>query len=67
MVPRQLAMYLCRRYTDGSLSTIGRAFGRNHPSVKNAIAVVERAVLERPRLRYQLEAASAHLESRLRP
>ncbi len=63
LVPRQLAMYLCRRYTDASLSEIGRAFQRDLPAVKNAIATVERAALERAPLRYQLEALAAHLDA----
>lgn len=62
--PRQLAMYLCRRYTDASLSEIGRVFGRNHPSVANAIVRVERAILERALLRYQVEELAARLENR---
>jgi chromosomal replication initiator protein len=62
--PRQLAMYLCRRYTDASLSEIGRAFGRNHPAVANAIQRVERAILERAPLRYQVEELAARLEGR---
>ena len=66
LVPRQLAMYLCRRYTDASLSEIGRALGRDHPAVKNALDAVERGILERAPLRYQLEALVARLESRKR-
>ncbi len=62
LVPRQLAMYLCHRYTDASQSEIGRAFGREHPAVKNAIARVERQVLESAPLRYQLESLSARLD-----
>jgi chromosomal replication initiator protein len=62
--PRQLAMYLCRRYTDASLSEIGRLFGRNHPAVANAIQRVERAILERAPLRYQVEELAARLEGR---
>jgi chromosomal replication initiator protein len=62
--PRQLAMYLCRRYTDASLSEIGRMFGRNHPAVANAIQRVERAILERAPLRYQVEELAARLEGR---
>ena len=56
LIPRQLAMYLCRRYTDASLAEIGQAFGRDHPSVRNAISKIERAILERAPLRYQVEA-----------
>jgi chromosomal replication initiator protein len=63
-LPRQLAMYLCRRYTDASLSEIGRLFGRNHPAVANAIQRVERAILERAPLRYQVEELAARLEGR---
>jgi chromosomal replication initiator protein len=62
LVPRQLAMYLCRRYTDASLTRIGRAFDRDHPAVKNAIDRVERQILERAPLRYQFEALASRLE-----
>ncbi len=55
LVPRQLGMYLCRRYTDASLAEIGRALNRDHPSVRNAIRKVERAILEKAPLRYQVE------------
>jgi chromosomal replication initiator protein len=65
LVPRQLAMYLCHRYTQASLTEIARAFDRDHPSVGNAISVVERGILERAPLRYQVEALSAKLEERL--
>jgi len=60
--PRQLAMYLCRRYTDASHGTIGHAFGRDHPSVRNAVMVIERRILERAPLRYRVEALCSRLE-----
>jgi chromosomal replication initiator protein len=62
LVPRQLAMYLCRRYTSASLAEIARAFDRDHPSVSNAVKVVERRILERAPLRYQVEELSARLD-----
>ncbi|MBW1685758.1 MAG: chromosomal replication initiator protein DnaA [Deltaproteobacteria bacterium] len=62
LVPRQLAMYLCRRYTDHPLSRIARAFDRDHPAVSNAVKVVERKILERAPLRYQVEELSARLD-----
>lgn len=62
--PRQLAMYLCRRYTTASLSEIGRALGRDHPAVANALRVVERGLLERAPLRYQVEELAMRLERR---
>ncbi len=64
LLPRQLGMYLCRRYTDASLARIGRAFDRDHPAVANAVAVVERRMLERAPLRYQVEALSRRVEER---
>jgi chromosomal replication initiator protein len=64
LLPRQLAMYFCQRYTRASLPEIGRALGRAHPAVRNAIAMVERAVLERAPLRYQVEEISKRLEAR---
>jgi chromosomal replication initiator protein len=54
--PRQIAMYLARRYTEASLAEIGRAFSRDHTSVMYAIDVVERRIVEKPQLRYELEA-----------
>jgi chromosomal replication initiator protein len=62
LIPRQLSMYLCRRYTDASLADIGRALNRDHPSVANAIKKVERQLLENVRLRYQAEAVIARLD-----
>ena len=61
--PRQLAMYLCRRYTDASLKEIGRALARDHSSVLYAIDVVEKRTLEEPQLRYELETLIAKLGS----
>ena len=62
LIPRQLAMYLCRRYTSLPLAEIARAFDRDHPAVSNAIKVVERQILERAPLRYQVEELSARLD-----
>jgi chromosomal replication initiation ATPase DnaA len=57
-------MYLCRQYTTASLSEIGRALGRDHPAVANALRAIERALLERAPLRYQVEELAARLERR---
>jgi len=67
LVPRQLAMFLCRRFTDAPLVEIGRAFGREHSAVRNAIRVVERRVTERAPSRYQLEAVSERVRDALEP
>ena len=36
VVPRQIAMYLCRELTDISLPQIGSCFGRDHTTVIHA-------------------------------
>jgi chromosomal replication initiator protein len=64
LVPRQLAMYLCRRYTEAPLARIGQALGRDHPAVRHAVALVERQILERAPLRYQVESLCARIEER---
>ena len=63
LVPRQLAMYLCRRYTDASAGEIAKAFGRSHPAVNNAVRVVELRMLEHAPLRYQVEALTERLDA----
>ena len=65
LIPRQLAMFLCRRFTDASLAEIGYALGREHSSVRNAIRVVERRITERAPARYQLEAVSERVRETL--
>lgn len=65
LVPRQLAMYLADRYTDASYTEIGRALGRDHPSVANAIKKIERQILENAPIRYQVEALSEKIEALL--
>jgi chromosomal replication initiator protein len=59
---RKLAMYLAHRYTDASLAAIGHSLGRRHSSVRNAIASMERAILERAPLRYQVERLTERIE-----
>ncbi len=60
--PRKLAMYLAHRYTEASLAVIGRSVGRQHSAVRNAITSVERAILERAPLRYQVERLTERIE-----
>jgi len=60
--PRQLAMYLCCRYTDEPTAAIARVFGRRHTAVANAEKVISRAILERAPLRYKVEAISERLD-----
>jgi len=62
--PRQLAMYLCRKLTDESLDTIGRAFCRDHASVIHSIGVIERQIREKARVRLEIDFLMEKLEPR---
>ena len=47
--PRQVAIYLCRMFTDESLLEIGRFFGgRDHSTVLHSIATVEDLLAKNP-------------------
>jgi chromosomal replication initiator protein len=59
---RKLAMYLAHRYTGASLAAIGHSLGRRHSAVRNAITSIERAILERAPLRYQVERLTERIE-----
>ncbi len=48
VVPRQVAMYLCRALTGQSLPAIGEAFGKNHATVLHACRLVAERVRHDP-------------------
>jgi chromosomal replication initiator protein len=45
-MPRQIAMYLCRRLMNASFPHIGELFGRDHSTVIHATTVTERRIKE---------------------
>ena len=62
--PRQVAMFLLRKYTDQSLSAIGHRFNRDHATVLYAIQTVEKKMASSDRFRYQIEYLEKELEER---
>ena len=60
--PRQIAMFLSRRYTDSPLQEIGRSFNRYHATALHAIGVVERELRQSIAMRRQVEFLSNKLE-----
>jgi chromosomal replication initiator protein len=54
-LPRQVAMFLCRRLTNESLEAIGKAFNKRHASVIYSIGNMERKVREDQRIARQIE------------
>ncbi len=64
-VPRQIAMYLCREFTDWSLPKIGELFGgRDHTTVIHAYEKVNRERQEDRRLAALLIEISEKIQSR---
>ncbi len=65
--PRQVAMYLCRRFTSESLQSIGRLFKRDHATVVYAINSVEKKLQRPSSVKYQIEYLCRELEERISP
>ncbi|MCP4342521.1 MAG: chromosomal replication initiator protein DnaA [Desulfobulbaceae bacterium] len=56
--PRQIAMYLARKYTEDSLVDIGKAFNRDHSTVLHSIKVVSNKLVRDTSVNAQLEILS---------
>jgi len=54
-MPRQLAMYLCRRLLGASFPQVGQAFHRDHSTVIHAVTATERRLKDDPALRATVE------------
>lgn len=61
--PRQIAMYLARKYTDQPLQAIGKSFNRYHATALHAIGTIERGVKSNSTIREQVKYFSKKLES----
>ncbi len=60
--PRQMAMYIARKYTDESLSDIGSCFNRDHATVFHSIKAISSLLLHDTSIQGQLKM----LEKKLR-
>lgn len=61
--PRQIAMYLARKYTDQPLNFIGKSFNRYHATAIHAINTVERGIRLKSEIGKQAEILSRKLDS----
>jgi chromosomal replication initiator protein len=61
--PRQMAIYLSRRYTDAPLQSIGKAFNRYHATALHSIHSIERGLKENSSIQKQVEFFLQKLES----
>ncbi len=53
--PRQIGMYLTRKYTEESLASIGNLYNRDHSTVLYAIKAVSRDIAQKSSVRQQVE------------
>jgi len=61
-VPRQVAMFLCRRYTDAPLQAIGAELGgRDHSTVVHALAAIEKRLVGDMAVRSAVDALEVRL------
>ncbi|MGE5217091.1 MAG: chromosomal replication initiator protein DnaA [Chloroflexota bacterium] len=64
-LPRQVAMYLCRKYTETSFPAIGDKFGgRDHSTVIHASKTIERKIKEDPHMQTTIEKLERNLNIR---
>lgn len=61
--PRQIAIYLSRKYTDSPLQTIGKSFNRYHATALHSIASIERKLKENSNIHKHVEFLIGKLES----
>src|SRR5215469_4717690 len=61
-LPRQVAMYLCRKHTDSSYPAIGSMFGgRDHSTVIHASRTIERKIKQDPNMQTTIEKLERNL------
>ncbi len=61
--PRQLAIFLSRRYTDQPLQSIGKSFNRQHATAIHAIGAVEKGLKVNNSIQKQIHYLCKKLES----
>ncbi len=61
--PRQMAIYLARRYTDAPLQTIGKSFNRYHATALHSINCIERGLKQDSSIQKQVGFFRKKLES----
>ncbi len=63
--PRSIAIYLCRRYTDKSLESIGHAFHRNHSTIVYDEEKIKKKIKVDDSLRREVEFLCRQIEDKI--
>ena len=64
--PRNLFIYLCRRYTDATLENIGQTIQRNHSSVLYAAEIIEKKIRVDNQVKKQVDFLCQKLEESIK-
>jgi len=64
-LPRQIAMYLCRKYTEKSLEEIAEAFNKRHSSVIHSIQVIKEHLRRKDKIGRQVNFILFKLEGKI--
>lgn len=60
--PRQVSMYLARKYTEQGLAEIGKAFNRDHSTVLHSVRVISEAIARNGSIRGQVQLLAKKLK-----
>ena len=60
--PRQVSMYLARKYTDEGLADIGKVFNRDHSTVLHSVRKITDAMSRNGSIRGQVELLAKKLQ-----
>jgi chromosomal replication initiator protein len=60
--PRQVSMYLSRKYTEQGLAEIGKVFNRDHSTVLHSVRVITDAISRNGSIRGQVELLAKKLQ-----
>ncbi len=61
-LPRQIAMYFSRKYTDCSLQVIGKEFNRDHATVLHSVKKIEKQMKISSKFKSQMEYLTSQIE-----
>ncbi len=61
--PRQVAIFLCRRYTKEPLQTIGNAFARKHSSIIHSLETIETMYTQNLKVKREIDFLIERLDS----
>jgi chromosomal replication initiator protein len=61
--PRQIAMYLSRKYTDAPLQLIGKSYNRYHATTLHSINCIERGIKDNTIIKKQVEILADKLDA----